>query len=509
VKNKVFVLFSMCIFSAITSLNADIRLPAVFGSNMVIQQRTAFPIWGWADASEKITINTSWQGAAVSTIADDNGKWMVKLQSPKAGGPHRITVRGENEIELQNVLSGDVWFASGQSNMAMVVKDCNNAEAEILAADYPSIRFFKVKHTFAERPQEDCKGNWVVCTPVTAADFSAAAYFFGRKLHKELNVPVGLIDASKGGSPAEAWMRKGAIDSESELLELYDMWESWEKEYPGLEKAYTQDHQAWEKKKQRALTTGEPALEEPPVPIAVDMIKKAHRRPSALYNAMVAPVIPYAIKGVIWCQGGNNMDRPLQYRKLFPALIRSWRADWGRDDLPFYYVQNPPYRYKTNTNKASLLREAQAMAMALPYTGMAVTTDIGDLDNVHPKNKQDVGKRLALWALAKTYGFDNIVYCGPLYKSMVIGKDKIRLFFDFTGSGLMKKGERLTHFEIAGPDKIFYEATAMIDNSTIVVNCDKVRTPVAVRFGWSIDSVPNLFNKEGLPAAPFRTDSWE
>ncbi len=499
----------ICLFLSITLLHAEIRLPAVISNNMVIQQKADVPIWGWADAGEKITIKASWPGTAISTIADKNGKWFVNLKSPIAGGPHRIYILGKNEIVLQNVLSGEVWFASGQSNMAMVVKNCNNAEAEIEAADYSSIRFFKVNHTYAETPQSDCMGNWVNCTPETAGDFSAAAYFFGRRIHKELNVPVGLIDASKGGSPAEAWMRKGAIDSDPDLLELYDMWAKWEKEYPGLEKAYNTDHQAWEKKKQSAIAAGEPAPEEPSMPVAVDMIKKPHRRPSALYNAMVAPVIPYAIKGVIWYQGSNNMDRPFQYRKLFPALIKSWREDWGRDDLPFFYVQNAPYRFKTNKTKASLLREAQAMAMSLPNTGMVVTTDIGELDNNHPKNKQDVGKRLALWALAKTYGVKDIVCSGPFFRSQKIENDRIRIFFDFIGSGLIKRGEKLTHFEIAGPDKKFYKAIAYIDDSTIVVHSDNVRTPVAVRFGWSITSVPNLFNGEELPAAPFRTDNWE
>ncbi|MBN2412482.1 sialate O-acetylesterase [candidate division KSB1 bacterium] len=508
-KIKSYVSIFIILILPISMLHADVRLPAVIGSNMVIQQNTDVPIWGWANAGEKITVKTSWNTTATSTIAGKNGKWLVKLKSPDAGGPHRITIRGKNEIVLQNVLSGEVWFASGQSNMAMMVKDCNDAAAEIQAADYPFIRFFKVNHTYAETPQSDCSGSWVNCTPVTVPDFSAVAYFFGRKIHKELNAPVGLIDASKGGSPAEAWMSKEAIDSEPEFTALYDMWLKWEKEYPDLEKTYNTNLQVWDKEKEQALAASKPAPEEPIMPEAVDMIEKPHRRPSALYNAMVAPVIPYAIKGVIWCQGGNNIDRPLQYRKLFLALIKSWREDWGRDNLPFYYVQNPPYRYKMNKNKASLLREAQAMAMALPYTGMAVTTDIGDLDNVHPKNKQDVGKRLALWALAKTYGVKDIVCSGPFFRSQKIENDRIRIFFDFIGSGLIKKGEKLTHFEIAGPDKKFYKAIAVIDDSTIVVRSDNVRTPVAVRFGWSITSMPNLFNKEGLPAAPFRTDNWE
>ncbi len=253
-----------------------------------------------------------------------------------------------------------------------------------------------------------------------------------------------------------------------------------------------------------------PDSKNPEEPISVDMIEKPHRRPGYLYNAMIAPIIPYSIKGVIWYQGGNNIDRPIQYRKLFPLLIRDWRKEWNAGDFPFYYCQLAPYNYKNKDDlvNAPLLREAQAMAMSLPNTGMVNTVDIGDLNLEHPTDKQDAGKRLALWALAKTYGFSNIVYSGPMYKSMEINGNKIRIHFEYVGSGLSKKGKELTQFEISGKNKIFHKADAVIDGSTVIVYSSQIPHPIAVRFSWNINVIPNLYNKEGLPAEPFRTDNW-
>jgi sialate O-acetylesterase len=500
------VLLILFLYTGISG--ADVRLPSVISDRMVIQQNTEVKIWGWAEPGENIEVRGNWMEKSVSAFADEKGDWIVGIQSPEAGGPYRLTIKGKNEIVLKDVLAGEVWFASGQSNMAFALRSCENAKEEIAKADYPLIRLFHIERTYAEEPQKDCNASWDVCKPETVKGFSGAAYYFGRKIHKELNVPVGLISASKGGSPCEAWMRKDALESDTELLMIFDMWKKWEHEYPEAEKAYQIEYETWEKNKETAEASGEPVPKKLPMPEAMDMVKKGHRRPGALYNAMVVPVLPYTIKGVIWYQGTNNMDRPVQYRKLFPALIRSWREDWDKVDLPFYYVQNAPYRFKTIRMKASLLREAQSMAMSLPHTGMVVTSDIGELDNNHPKNKRDVGKRLALWALAKTYGDSDLVYSGPIYKTMKIEEDKIRLYFDHTGSGLKAEGERLTHFEIAGPDKIFFNAVALIEDTTVIVHSKNVPNPVAVRYGWSITSEPNFYNKENLPAVPFRTDNW-
>jgi sialate O-acetylesterase len=476
---------------------------------MVIQQDTEVIIWGWAQPGEQIAVKGDWQHVGKSTVADENGDWAVEIASPAAGGPYEISIKGNNKIILEDVLAGEVWVASGQSNMDMPLKRCENAESEIQNAAYPDIRFFYVEHIYNELPQKNCKGSWVKCTPQSASDFSAVAYYFGRQLHQNLGFPIGLISSSKGGSPAEAWMSTEALKSASLLSELNDMWNDWEEQCPDAEKSYQIEYQQWLRHKKEAKKKGITVPSEPKKPTACDMISKPHRRPGALYNAMVAPLLQFKIKGVIWYQGENNVDRPKQYRRLFPALIKSWRHDWQQENLPFYYAQITPYQYKDDLKNASLLREAQTLALSLPKTGMVVTADIGNLDDSHPKNKQDVGERLALWAISKTYENDKFVYSGPMFRSFQINNSKIRIYFDYAESGLIKKGKSLNHFEIAGVDQIFYSANAEIEGSSVIVSSDSVANPIAVRYGWHITTIPNLFNTEGLPAAPFRTDMWE
>jgi len=489
-------------------LYADIRLPAVISDNMVIQQNTNVPIWGWADPGEKIHIKASWLLVETAITANDKGEWMVKLKSPVAGGPHKITLTGKNEIVLDNVLSGEVWFASGQSNMAMALKKCDNAEMEVAAANYPEIRLFHIERISATEPQSDCEGTWKETTPESAKDFSGVAYFFGRMLHEQLNVPIGLISGSKGGSPVESWMAEEVLKSDPDFSAIFEMWNKWEEDYPEAEKEYQKELESWQIEKEQALSSAKGIPEKPAMPKAVHRIRRPHKRPGNNYNGMVAPVIPYAVKGVIWYQGENNVYRPAQYQKLFQTLITSWREEWQEGNFPFYFVQIAPYRYEDDLINPSLLREAQMMALSLPNTGMAVTTDLGNVEDIHPKNKQDVGKRLALWALAKTYDYKDLVYSGPLYKYMKIEDDKIRLYFDHIGSGLVCKGDSLIDFEIAGSDQEFIRARANIDGNTVVVLSDQIKKPIAVRFGWSITSEPNLFNEQELPAAPFRTDVW-
>jgi sialate O-acetylesterase len=476
---------------------------------MVIQQNVEVKIWGWAQSGETVSVKGSWLQTVKSTVADEKGDWIIKIKSPVAGGPHQITIKGKNEIVIKNVLAGEVWFASGQSNMDMPLKRCKNAESEIQKATFPDIRFFYVEHIYNEKPQINCKGSWVTCTPKSASDFSAVAYYFGRKLYKDLNCPVGLISSSKGGSPAEAWMSTEALKSSSLLSELNTMWNGWEEECPDEGKSSQLQYQQWVIEKKEAEEKGGKEPPKPEISTACDMISKPHRRPGALYNAMVAPLIYFKIKGVIWYQGGNNVDRPKQYRKLFPALIKSWRHDWQQENLPFYYAQQAPYRYKDDLKNASLLREAQTMAMSLPNSGMVVTADIGNIDDIHPKNKLDVGERLALWAISKTYGNDKLVCSGPLFRSIQINNNRIRIYFDYAESGLIKKGKTLSHFEIAGVDQIYYPAIAEIEGSSVIVSSDSVANPVAARYGWWINTIPNLYNREGLPAAPFRTDNWD
>jgi hypothetical protein len=472
---------------------------------MVLQQNTKVLFWGWSEPGEEISVQGNWQSNLSSTVADTTGKWILQLDSPSAGGPYHITIAGKNKIVLHDVLAGEVWFASGQSNMAMPVKRCKNAKSEIAASKYPKIRLFHVEHTLAEVPQQDCAGSWEYCNAEHVENFSGVAYFFGRHLYKTLNSPIGLISASKGGSPAEAWLRKEDLEIDSELSKIFMMWKKWEHDFPTDNRTYQREYDLWERKKGQTEVSSDPFPEEPAIPVSVEMIKRPHRRPGALYNSMVAPIIPYVIKGVIWYQGENNVDRPYQYIKLFPALIKSWRNDWGLGDFPFYYVQLAPYRYKNQMTEASQLREAQTMAMSLANTGMVVTTDIGELNDIHPKNKQEVGRRLALCALAKTYGYNDIVCSGPEYTSMNIEDDKIRLHFRYIGSGLMKVGDKLCSFEIANMDGKYFLAQANISDSTVIVFSKKVKDPQAVRYGWDMSLEPNLFNKDGLPAVPFRT----
>ncbi len=500
---------TLFILLMVSVTHADIKLPSILGSHMVIQQNTVIKIWGWAEAGEKINVRGSWQKSGASTMADEKGEWITVINSPSAGGPYEILIEGKNKIVLQDILAGEVWVASGQSNMAMALRRCENAEAEITAADYPDIRLFHVERIHNEKPQDDCTGSWVKCTPQSVGDFSAVAYYFGRKLHKELDLPVGLISSSKGGSPAEAWMSIEGLKNASLLSELEEMWHKWQQEFPEAEETYQKKYKIWLTEKKQAEKKDKPEPKEPRKPIAYNMITKPHRRPGALYNAMIVPLLHFKVKGVIWYQGENNVDRPVQYRKLFPALIESWRADRQQKDMSFYYAQIAPFRYTGEEKAASLLREAQTMAMTVPNTGMAVTADIGNIDDIHPKNKKDVGERLALWALAKTYDNDKIVCSGPLYRSMQIENSSIRISFDYAKTGLARKGDSLTHFRIAGKDQKFYPANAIIEGSAILVSSQKVANPVAVRYGWHIATMPNLYNREGLPAVPFRTDDWD
>ncbi|NQU20654.1 MAG: sialate O-acetylesterase [Candidatus Nealsonbacteria bacterium] len=445
----------VCLFvlsSAAVSF-AEIRLPAIFADNMVLQQGGEVPVWGWAEPGEMVAVTIAEQ--SVTAKADKDGRWQAKLANLKPGEPFEMVVTGAagSKVTLKNLLAGEVWVCSGQSNMAWTLARAKDAETEIAAAKYPRIRLFQVKRAKADTPQSDCEGQWQECTPATATGFSAVAYFFGRHLHKELDTPVGLIDSTWGGTPAELWTRREVLDADETLK-----------------------------------------------PLAA--------RGSTLYNGMIAPLIPYAIRGAIWYQGESNCSRAFQYRALFPAMIANWRADWAQGDFPFGFVQLAPYRYgKLDPACCAELWEAQLMTLnSSPNTGMAVTTDIGNVKNIHPTNKQDVGRRLGLWALATVHDKE-LVYSGPIYKSMKIDGDKARLEFDHVGGGLISRdGQPLTHFTIAGADNKFHPATAEIDGATIVVGSDQVGKPTAVRFGWTDTAEPNLCNKEGLPASPFRTD---
>jgi len=483
--------------------NADVSLPAIIGDNMVLQKSAEVPIWGKADAGEKVTVSIGDQRAV--TTADSNGKWMVKLSLLEAGGSFDVNIVGNNTITLSNVLVGEVWVCSGQSNMQWAVKSSLNAEQEIAEAKYPKLRLFSVKRVVADEPLKDTEGSWVECSPETIEWFSAAGYFFGRKLHQELDVPVGLIHTSWGGTPAESWTSKPTLESDLQLKPILNRWANLMEKYPEAKKQYDERLAQWEKDAQKAKEAGEKEPAKPWAPVGPDHPNK----PAGLYNGMIAPVVPYGIAGAIWYQGESNAGRAYEYRKLFPAMIADWRRNWGQGDFTFLFVQLANFM-KIDPQPVECawaeLREAQLMTLMLPETGMAVTIDIGEANNIHPKNKQDVGNRLALAALAETYGLD-VPYSGPIYDSMMVQDNKIRLSFKYANEGLTAKDGELKGFAIADQDMKFVWAKAVIDGSEVVVWSPKISRPVAVRYGWANNPQCNLYNTFGLPASPFRTDS--
>ncbi|GEO07200.1 9-O-acetylesterase [Adhaeribacter aerolatus] len=439
-----------------------VAVPAVFSDHMVLQQNAEVTIWGWANPSEEVKVTCSWDNNAVKTKGNNLAQWHVKIKTPIAGGPHTLTIKGYNTIEIKDVLMGEVWLCSGQSNMEWTTRaGVDNAQLEIAKANYPSIRFFTVPRRSADGAQLDVDARWIVCTPETMPNFSAVGYFFGQRIHENLKMPVGLINSSWGGTPAEIWVNAKTITENKDLAEA-----------------------------------AAKLKEEPYGP----------NKPGKAFNAMIAPLTPYRIAGALWYQGESNTSNPQNYEKLLPALIQNWRTEWGYA-FPFYFVQIAPYSYGDKHNGV-LLRDAQRKSLSVPNTGMVVISDVGNIKDIHPRNKIPVGQRLANWALNKTYGKEDVVFSGPLYKSMKTEGNKIRLSFDYAETGLAVKGKELTLFEIAGADQKFVPATAKIAGNTIVVQAKSVKNPMAVRFAWSDTAEPNLFNKAGLPASSFRTDDW-
>lgn len=474
--SKTFQKWSVClpmvtclvVLGLSTSVLAEVRLPKVIASQMVLQQEKPATIWGWAEAGEKVVVEL--ESARAETTAGADGKWAVKLNPPQAGGPYEMHIVGSNTIKLTDILVGEVWVCSGQSNMQWSVRQSANPDTEIAAGNHPNLRLFTVARNPSPEPLADCQGNgqgsWVACTPQTVADFSAVAYSFGRELQKELKVPIGLINTSWGGTICEAWTSKPTLETDPDFAPILD--------------------------RSREFKPGNP------------------NQASVLYNGMIHPLIPLTVRGAIWYQGESNVSRAEQYAELFPAMIQDWRKSWNDPNLAFVFVQLAPFRYNgKEAAECAELWEAQLKTLSVPMTGMAVTTDIGNIKDIHPKNKQEVGRRLALWAFAISYG-KKLVHSGPLYREMKAEGSKIRLHFNHVGGGLVaKEGKPLTHFEIAGEDEKFVPATAVIDGESIVVSSDSVAKPVAVRFGWTDTAEPNLFNAEGLPASPFRTDNFK
>ncbi|AWM31541.1 sialate O-acetylesterase [Hymenobacter nivis] len=456
---------------------ATVRLPALVGSHMVLKRDQPLRLWGWAGPSEAVRLTFRGRSYAAS-VPDAGGRWQATLPAMPAGGPYILTVVGQNTIVLNDVLVGDVWLAAGQSNMQLQVKDSNprgyqpvqDADQEIAAANYPAIRLFTVRQSAASRPAADAAGSgWQVCSPATVAGFSAVAYFFGREIHQRYQVPVGLLVSSWGGTPAEAWVSAEGLRALPEFG-------------PRITGFSRRD----------------------------SIRRDDHWQPTALYNSMIAPLRPVALKGIIWYQGESNANRAEQYCTLFPALIADWRAQWGTP-LPFLFVQLANYqaaKAEPAESEWAELREAQAGALALPGTGMATAIDVGDAADIHPHNKQAVGYRLALVARRVAYGEKKLVTSGPTYADMAVTGASVRLIFTSVGGLVAKNGLPLQGFAVAGADRVFYWATARLAGDKVLVESPQVPAPVAVRYDWADNPAGNLTNKEDLPAVPFRTDTW-
>ncbi|MGB9487256.1 MAG: sialate O-acetylesterase [Terriglobia bacterium] len=513
-KAKATTVLCCCAFMlGALSLRADVKLPSLLSDGLVLQQGMKVHIWGTADPGERVTV--TFCGQQVSAVTGSEGQWKVKLGPLNAGGPFTMTIAGQNTITLHDVLVGEVWVCSGQSNMEMPVGtnregwggNVNNYQDEMARADYPMLRLFTVQKSVAGKPQRDVNGYWVAARPQTVGEFSAVGYFFGRELLKVLNVPIGMIHSSWGGTPAESWTSRGTLESDPEFASILDSATKLLSPYPKVFQDFEQQLGQWRQDSDKAESDGAPVPTAPPAP---DDPRRNPWRPAGLFNAMIMPLTPYAIRGAIWYQGESNADRAAQYRKLFPAMIRDWRRVWEEGDFPFLFVQLANWSIPQPRSNWSELREAQLMTLSLPKTGMAVTIDIGDASDIHPKNKQDVGYRLALAAQAIAYGRD-VIYSGPIYESMAVEGEKVRLRFKYVYGGLMAKNspsQNVSGFEIAGDDHKFVAAEAKIDGDTVVVRSEKAPHPVAVRYAWAMNPSCNLYNRAGLPASPFRTDDW-
>ena len=469
-------LFICILFVFISNLNAQIELGPLFSDDMILQRNSQVPIWGSTKGNEKISIISSWNNNEVITKADNNGNWTVDISTPDAGGPYEIKISSKkNILNLTNVLIGEVWVASGQSNMQMALYGGGREPVlrsidMIAQAKNPNIRLFTVKHNSSISPIKELKGKWLVSSPANVSAFSAVGYSFADYLNTVLDIPIGIINTSWGGTPAEAWTDKKTLDSNFEKSQIRN------------------NHKD----------------------------KVVQHNPSGLFNAMINPLIPFKIRGAIWYQGEGNVSRANNYTKLMNKMIEGWRSNWGQGSFPFYFVQLAPFSYNGINNTASAyLREAQLHTMLqTENTGMAVTLDIGSEKTIHPPEKILVGKRLAYWALVKDYNLGGISFSGPIYKSLNINGDKVIVNFDYAQNGITSYNKAIVGFEIAGEDKIFYPANAKVirgygsNRSKLEVSSDSVKKPVAVRYGWKNYLKGNLYNTQGLPASSFRSDNW-
>ncbi len=497
-------------------VRGEVKLPAIFNDHMVLQQQDKAPVWGWADAGEVVSVTCG--GQVQKTTADQSGTWRVVFQGLKPGSAMDLKITGKNEIVIHDVLVGEVWLCSGQSNMEFTLSRTNrganapvmNEKEEVAAADYPEIRMFYPLRGFADDPQKEFKdtnAKWMVCSPKTVGEFAAVAYFFGRDLHKALKTPVGLVALTVGGSTAEAWMSREALTGNSALRPIMEKYDNACKAFsPQVAKENDEAIKKWVTDKKQLQAEGKTV---PPPPRRMVNPHTDSHSPTVLFNAMISPAISYGIRGAIWYQGESNTFRSKkEYEILMDTLIGEWRERWGQGDFPFYFVQLPNWAAtpegSAHQNLMAEMRDAQAQALAQPNTGMAVTIDVGDHKEGHPKNKQDVGHRLALIALSQTY-HQSVEWSGPVFDSMNIQGQSVRIKFRYA-EGLTAKGGKLEGFAVAGKDKKFVRADARIEGDSVIVSSPAAVEPVIVSYAWADSPIATLYNAAGLPARPFRTD---
>jgi len=474
-------------------LRAEIKLSSLFSDHMIVQRERPVHVWGMADPGESVSV--SFRGESKTTSADRLGRWSVYLAPTEAGGPFEMTVRGKNTLTFHDVLVGDVWLASGQSNMEFPMRKADNSEAEIAAAKYPKIRLLLVRKTYSDYPRGDVAVvPWTDCNPASVAEFSAVAYFYGRELHQREKIPIGLIDATWGGTPIEAWTSLPALTADASLMPVFAARAAiMNKQEESLLTIEDEERQV-----EAAKAEAKPV---PEFPWHGDMNSWA---PAALYNGMIAALTSFPIRGVIWYQGEANsrLDLvPTMYERVFPKMIQDWRSAWGEGDFPFFYVQLANFT-STNLEDWATIREAQRKTLVLRNTAMVVTIDIGNPESVHPTNKHDVGARLALAGRAVAYG-EAVEWSGPLFREIATDGHALWLWFDHTTGGLQTKGGVLRGFEIAGEDGRFHPAEAKIDGAKVIVSSTTVPGPTRVRYGWANSPDCNLYNRAGLPASPF------
>lgn len=484
---------------------AEITLGSLFRDHAVLQRDLPLTIWGWSAPGRTITV--SFAGKKAEAVAGADGKWSMKMGPfPASSQPQDLTAEGDGTVSIHDVLIGEVWLCSGQSNMVWQVAKAKEGAKECAAAKWPLIRHFLTTRTVSASPLEKVEGEWQLCTPENTRLFTAVGYFFARDLFQSLNVPVGIINSSWGGTPIESWMSARSFTTDPDFASVAEHWKQILANYPSEKTRYETALAEWTRQEAAAKASGTPfAKSKPRAPGGPG----SSQEPSSLYNAMIHPFIPFTLRGILWYQGENNSGRSREYRKLFPALITSWREDFGNPELPFYWMQLANFKQSRDETGVTwaYLREAQSLALKLPQTAQVVTIDIGESESIHPLNKQEVGRRLALVAKSQLFGGGQ-EYSGPVYVKATVEKGAMRVEFSHADGGLVATAEPLGAFLVAGADKVFQPATAKIDGSTVVVQSDLVKEPVAVRYAWSNDPVARLANKSGLPASPFRSDSW-